>query len=78
MTPKRVEAAATEFGRHVGRVQPGVDRPLLDLAHEIGWHLAELLDLLLVREQLALGERANGVDDHLLLVGEGEIQGVTP
>ena len=76
VTPKRVEAAAAQLGRHVGRVQPGVDRALLDLLHQLRRDLAQLLDLLLVREQLALGERANGVDDHLLLVGEGEIQGV--
>ena len=28
-----------------------------------------------MREQLALGEGANGVDDHLLLVGELEVHG---
>ena len=70
-----VETAAAELGGHVRRVQPGVDRAVLDLLHEIGRHLAELLDLLLVGEQLALGEGAHGVDDHLVLVGEFEIHG---
>ena len=73
-----VEATAAEFGGHVGGVQPGVDRALLDLLHQVGRYLAQLLDLLLVREQLALGEVANGVDDHLVLVGKCEIQGATP
>ena len=63
-----VESAAAQLGRHVGRVQPGVDRTLLDLLHQLRWDFTQLFDLLLVREQLALGERANGVDDHLLFV----------
>ena len=31
--------------------------------------------VVLVREELALGERPHGVDDHLLLVGELEVHG---
>ena len=73
---ERIEAASAELGRHVGRVQAGIDRALLDLSHQLQWHFSQLLDLLLVREQLALGECADGVDNHLLLVGQGEIQGL--
>ena len=70
-----VEATAAQFCWHVGRVQTCLDRALLDLLHQLGGHFTQPLDGLLVREQLSLGERANGVDDHLLFVGEREIHG---
>ena len=69
---KTVEAATAELGGHVRGVQTGIDRLALDLGDEILRHVAQLLDHLLVRHQLLLGEAAHGVDDHLLLVGEFE------
>ena len=71
-----VESTATQFGGHVRGVQPGIDGTLLDLLHQFRRHLTQLLDLLLVGEQLSFGERTNRVDDHLVLVGKCEVQGL--
>ena len=46
--------------------------PLIDSAR-LGRHLVEPLDLVLVRVELLFHERADGLDDQPLLVGELEV-----
>ena len=69
-----VEPAPAQLDGHVGRVDPGVDGFAADLLHELGRHLAGALHLGLVGYQLALGERPDGVDHHLLGVVDREVQ----
>ena len=69
------EAATAEFGRHVRCVDAGGDRLPLDLCDEFVGHRSQALDFLLVRHQFLLGERAHGVDDHLLFFAEFELHG---
>ena len=68
-----VEAAATELRGHVQRVQACVDRLVLEGARELGGHVPQSFDLLLVRTQLSLDEVTHGLGDELLLLGEREV-----
>src|SRR5262245_48468815 len=72
---QKIEPAAAGLGRHVGGVEPLLQRALLDLLAEIERHLAEPLGLALVRKDFLLHELAHGVDEHALLFGRREIPG---
>ena len=71
----RVEPGPADLLGHVGGVQPGRERLGPDLGDQLGAYRAGPLDLLLVREELALDERAGHLDDAALLVGQGEVHG---
>ena len=69
-----VEPAAAQLLGHVGRVQPRGQSPVADLLHQVGPHLAGALHLFFVGDELALHERAHGVDHHFLRVVDREFQ----
>jgi len=74
----RVEPAAAQLGGHVRGVEPGGDRLRADLPGQLGRDLVQALHLVLVRVEFLLHERADGVHDEPLLVGESEIHYASP
>ena len=72
------EAAAAHLFRHVGGKEPHLDRLLLDALAELVGHAVVTVDLLLVRPQLALHERAQGVHQHALLVAGLKVHRTSP
>ena len=71
-----VQAAAADLLWHVRRVEASVQRLGADLLLERRGDLVELLDLVLVRHQLAVDEGANRLDDRALLVAQCEVHGL--
>ena len=74
----RIEPGAADIGRHVGRIEPGLDRLGFQLVDEFGPEHAGALDLLLMRVKLVLDKRARRLDDQLLLFRQAEIHGCQP
>ena len=74
----RIEPGAADIGRHVGGVEPGLDRLGLDLLDQLAAQHAGALDLALMRVKLVLDEGPRRLDDELLLFRQAEIHGLSP
>ncbi len=74
----RIEPGAADIGRHVGGIEPGLDRLDLDLLDQFAAQHAGALHLLLMRIKLVLDERARRLDDEFLLLRQAEIHGLSP
>ena len=74
----RIEPGAADIGRHVGGIEPCLDRLGLQLGDQLGPEHAGALDLLLMRIKLVLDKGARRLDDQLLLFGQAEIHGAQP
>jgi len=73
-----VEPPAPDFRRQVRRIEAEVDDLPLDLLAEFRRYPTGPLDLVLVRVEFPLDEVADGLDHHLLLVGECEVHPLLP
>ena len=71
----RIEPAATQVLGHVGGIKTGGPGLGPNFAIEFGGDFAAVLNRRFIRLKLAGHESADGIDQHDLLVTEGEIHG---
>src|SRR4029079_11960239 len=73
-----IQARAADIGRHVGGVEPGLDRLRLQLVDQLAAQHAGALHLALMRIKLVLDEGPRRLDDKLLFFRKTEMHRLSP